>query len=170
MREFRKYDEMMSEYYEKLAYVPTPLISWDIYSEHYDYLTSFRNDLSDLQELSKSWSFNADYINEFMVKRSVILVTDTNLKIVYASHNIKQLNGYNTEEVIGKSPKMFQGIGTDTFTSQKIRRAVQEEKPFEETILNYRKDHSTYKCVIKGFPVRDKKGKVVNYIAFEKAA
>jgi hypothetical protein len=37
----------------------------------------------------------------------VIIVTD--VKLHHLSHNIVNMNGYREEEVLGKSPKMFQG-------------------------------------------------------------
>jgi hypothetical protein len=42
------------------------------------------------------------------LKDEVVIVTDAKLEIVFASHMTK-MNGYVEEEVIGRSPKMFQG-------------------------------------------------------------
>jgi len=170
MKELRGYDEMMSGYYEKMSNHMLPLLSWEFYGEHHASLENFKDDLSALTKLTKNWMFEADYQNELIDKQSVIVVTSPSLEIVYASKNMKKMNGYEPKEVIGNSPKMFQGTNTCSVTSAKVRDAINNEKPFEVSILNYRKDNTTYKCLIKGYPVRDKKGKLVNYIAFEKAA
>ena len=65
---------------------------------------------------------------------------------------------------------MFQGQATDDAISREIGIAVQNQLPFEKTILNYCKDGSLYKCHIKGFPVFNKQGELTNFIAFEKIA
>ncbi|MEN1785297.1 MAG: histidine kinase, partial [Bacteroidota bacterium] len=65
-------------------------------------------------------------------------------------------------------PKIFQGEETCENTAAEIKQAVIDRKPFDTVILNYRKDGSTYKCWIKGAPIRNVKGDVVNFIAFER--
>ncbi len=170
MQEFSSYDNMMADYYGKMANHTLPLLSWEFYGEHHTMLEIFKDDLVDLKKITKSWDFERNYHNEFVEKQSVIVITNPNLKIVYASKNIQKMNGYSQDEVIGNSPKMFQGEDTCSKTSAKVRDAIKKEVPFEVSILNYRKDKTTYQCVIKGFPIHDKRGKLINYIAFEKAA
>ncbi|MBQ4822783.1 PAS domain-containing protein [Aquimarina sp. MMG016] len=170
MKELRGYDQMLSEKNKQLVNHSLPLLSWEFYGEHYSTFTSFKEDIENLKKISKKWDFNHNFYTEFVEKKSVVIVTSPKLEIVYASHNIEKMNGYMPEEVIGKSPKMFQGKDTCVVTSLKIREAVKAQEPFEVSILNYRKNKETYICMIKGFPIHDKKGKLINYIAFEKAA
>ncbi|MGB2759075.1 MAG: PAS domain-containing protein, partial [Maribacter stanieri] len=75
---------------------------------------------------------------------------------------------YHPEEIIGKSPKMFQGNLTSKSTLKIVSDAVKQKNSFEVTVVNYRKDGSTYNCWIQGQPVFDLKGDIVNFIAFEK--
>jgi PAS domain S-box-containing protein len=100
----------------------------------------------------------------------VVIVTDSKLEIVFASHNMTKMNGYVEEEVIGRSPKMFQGNASSRVTSSEIREAIQLQQPFEKTVVNYNKNGEIYICLIKGFPVFNVKGKLSHFIAFEKAA
>ena len=170
MKEFSGYDHMMAEYYEGLSNHVLPLLSWEFYGEYHSSIETYKQDLSELKRITKNWDFERDYLSEFVDKQSVVVVTSPELKIVYASSNIMKLNGYSPKEVIGNSPKMFQGKDTCLKTSAKIRAAVEKLEPFQVSILNYRKDQTPYTCVIKGYPVLNKKGKLLNYIAFEKAA
>ena len=101
-------------------------------------------------------------------KKQVIVVTDAQLNIVHATHNIYGMNGYNTDEILGKKPKMFQGKATCKETTKYIAKAVKAKKSFEAVLVNYRKDGSSYKCWIKGEPIWNNKGKVVNFIAYER--
>lgn len=147
-----------------------PLLSWEFYIEHHGSLGCFKSDIEQLSQLNRKWMFNHNFIREFVLEKSVVIVTNPDLSIVFVSHNIEQLNGYTPKEVLGKSPKLFQGEGTCERTSAAIRKAVAAHKPFKEVLLNYKKDKQTYMCNIKGYPIFDHRGQLVNYIAFEKAA
>ena len=114
------------------------------------------------------WNDFSLFEKEILQKNHIVVVTDAQLKIVHASESIFEMNGYRPKEIIGKNPKMFQGKNTCKKTSQKIREAIENQEIFDEVVLNYRKDGSTYNCWIKGFPIKNRKGKVVNFIAFER--
>ncbi len=171
MGDLRMYDSAAANYYNSATVSKVmPLLSWNFHIENYNTMISFKEDLMRLKELGKKWSLEADFLRELTVDKMVIVITTPELSIVYATHNIFQMNGYAQDEVVGASPKMFQGKNTCPVVSNKIRQAVRQELPFDEVVLNYRKDESTYKCSIKGMPLYDKKGVLVNYIAFEKIA
>lgn len=148
-----------------------PIISADFYTLGFESLNKKlkeKNGLKLLAEQMKWLHALGQVEDEFMKNDSVIIITDTRLRIVHATGNIFDMNGYLPSEIIGKSPKIFQGEKTDPITRNRISEAIKKHVPFEETILNYKKDNSIYKCWIKGQPIRDKKGKVVNFVAFEK--
>jgi transcriptional regulator with PAS, ATPase and Fis domain len=81
-------------------------------------------------------------------EEEVVIVTDAKLEIVFASHNMTKMNGYIEEEVLGKSPKMFQGDNSNLTTSSET--AIQLQQPFEKTVVNYNKNGEIYIC-LKGF-------------------
>jgi len=123
--------------------------------------------LKNLAKINK-WSYTKDFDKELLYKDQIIIVTDPQLKIVHATQNILNMNGYHPDEIVGKKPKIFQGTDTCKETSRIIRKAIINKEPFEAIILNYRKDKSAYNCWIKGEPIFNKSGDVVNFIAFEK--
>ncbi len=100
-------------------------------------------------------------------ENKTVVVTDKKLKIIYASSNMFNMNGYMPEEVIGKHPSVFQGEATCETAKSKIRAAIQQSQPFECEIINYRKDGSLYNCWIEGYPVYNTAGELVNFIALE---
>jgi PAS domain S-box-containing protein len=59
-----------------------------------------------------------------------------------------KMNGYVEEEVIGRSPKMFQGHSSNVLTSSKIRKAIQSQ-PFEQTVVNYNKNGEIISVLLK---------------------
>jgi PAS domain S-box-containing protein len=169
--EFLEYEKAIAKFNLGLNIKSLPLISWDIFSQNFSNKQDLIFDNSALNKLEtkNNWKSNWNFNNELQ-NDTVIVVTDTKLKIVFASKNMVKMNGYIPDEVIGQNPKMFQGIATDALVSNEIRLAIKNQKPFDKVVLNYCKDGSIYKCHIQGYPVFNQKGELTNFIAFEKIA
>ena len=170
MKEIESYDRAAQKFYAQQEVNSLPLHSWDLFSTK---LSVLRNGLDEVQNLKvlalmNKWEEPTRFEKEILRKNHIVVVTDANLDIVHASASIFDMNGYRPEEVIGKKPKMFQGDKTCHMTSKKIGEAFKNHKSFEEVVLNYRKNGSIYRCWIQGFPIRNRKGEVVNFIAFER--
>jgi len=169
--EFKVYDTALAKQFVRGSVCAMPLVSWDIYAQFLLQTNLLVNDVNSLNQIASKnhWKSTWDF-KESLQDETVIVVTDAKLKIVFASKNIKKMNGYEVKEVIGNSPKMFQGQQTDLKVSNEIRQAIINKIPFEKNVINYCKDGSLYKCHIKGYPVFNSKGEVTNFIAFEKIA
>jgi len=170
MQEIKNYDIAANKFFDKLDIKSLPILSWDFYATFFDKVCQTSSDIFTLKNLAKSnkWSYSGNFDEELAQKKHVIVVTDLQLRIVHATQNIMAMNGYRPQEVLGKKPKMFQGAETCKETSRSIGIAVKNRAPFEAIVLNYRKDGSTYKCWIKGEPILNISGEVVNFIAYEK--
>jgi PAS domain S-box-containing protein len=171
MSNLKQYDDAIVKYHSDLRIKTLPVFSLDF---HYEFLNELKDsflDLYKLREIAKQskWSLQ-DWDLKTRLEEEVIIVTDAKLKIVFASKNMVKMNGYLVAEVLGNSPKIFQGQATDRQVSNEINEAIQLQEPFEKTVLNYKKSGEIYYCLIKGFPIFDLKGKLSHYIAFEKAA
>ena len=171
MNNFKQYEDAIAVYHNGLNVKTVPIFCWDFHNEFLNEVKSFFLDLNKFNSIS---SKNKWVQNNWDLKNSlrdeVIIVTDARLKIVFASHNIVKMNGYVEDEVLGKSPKMFQGEATNHITSNEIRIAILDQQPFEKVVMNYKKNGEVYACLIKGYPVFNSKGELSHYIAFEKAA
>lgn len=169
--EFKVYDAAFAKQHNKHNINGMPLVSWDIYMQFLFQTNVLINDVNSLNQIAtkNQWKSVWDF-KENLQDKTVIVVTDAQLKIVFATKNIKKMNGYSASEVVGNSPKMFQGEQTDLQVSNEIRQAIINKVPFEKNVINYCKDGSLYRCQIKGFPVFNNKGEVINFIAFEKIA
>lgn len=150
-----------------------PLLCWDIFMEGQIRRDQFAKDSKSIKKImdNNDWQHPVVHLDNSLIwENKVIIITDTNLNIVHATENIFGMSGYKSFEVIGKSPTMFQGEETETSQKEIIRSAIDNQKTFEATITNYKKDGSTYKCHIKGYPVFNKQGTLVNFVAIEMAA
>lgn len=171
MSDLESYDNAL----EKLAKIAEgntmPLHSWDFYATHFDNLKVSLSDADRLQEFAQTnrWLGNWNF-QEALQQEKTIVVTDAQLTIVFASQNILQMTGYQNEEVIGNTPKMFQGEATSKEDLKEIKTFINSQKPFEKTIVNYKKNGETYNCKIQAFPVFNSKKQLVNFVAFEKVA
>lgn len=150
-----------------------PLLSWDIFIEGYHRQIALLDDLNAIKAIGASgqWKEQFDLEHALLRQRKVIVVTDLQLRIVFASSNMPDMNGYEVADVLGQTPKIFQGEATDRASLQAIRNAIDARAPFHGSIVNYRKNKTIYHCEIATFPVfSDKSGELVNFIAFENIA
>ena len=150
-----------------------PLMCWDIYMEAYGRMLQRGEDLQQVKKLSevqgwKKASWNVE--NELVRLKKIVLITDASLIIRFASSNLQDMNGYLPDEVIGRTPKIFQGPQTEEEERIRLREAIQQRIPLQAVITNYRKDGSLYRCSVEEYPVWNVDGKLVNFIAFERAA
>ncbi len=146
-----------------------PILAWDFHYEYLNELKALTADLEKVNKISNQYTWDENKLNiEERIKEEVVVVTDLELKIVFASSGIKKMTGYKESEILGKTPKMFQGPATSKKDLKEIRDAVKKKIPFVKTLENYRKNGKTYKCKIDAFPVFNLNGEVSHFIAFEK--
>ncbi|MUH37719.1 PAS domain-containing protein [Zobellia amurskyensis] len=165
----KAYDEAAGKFYSKINISPVPLVSWDIHSMNFYGLCEKGKDVILIQNIAERnrWAYRK-LDNLSLLDNEVVVITNNDLTIVHATGNIVSMTGYTPEEIIGNTPKLFQGEGTSQETLGKIKTAIERKIPFEAVVLNYKKDGSTYNCEIKAEPIFNNRGQLVNFIAFEK--
>jgi len=170
MKEIKNYDRAAYRFYNTQRIHSLPINSWDLFGPYFSRLCKDQKDLTILSKLSKEnkWVYPVSWHNQLVKKEHIIVVTDPHLNIVHATHNIFYMNGYTPNEILGKKPKIFQGKDTCKKTTALISSAIKEGQDFNVTLVNYHKDGSAYNCWIKGEPIYNTKGKIVNFIAYER--
>ncbi len=170
MSEIEQYDAAAEKFYSKLKINSLPIVSWDFFALFFDKTCENYNDIVVLTNLAKAnkWVYEERFNDEIFLNQHVIVVTDAELNIEHATQNIFEMTGYASKEILGKKPSLFQGERSSVATKKQIATAIRDKKPFEVTITNYKKNGTTYNCWIKGEPIFDTSGKVVNFIAYEK--
>ncbi|MBF7092057.1 PAS domain-containing protein [Flavobacterium sp. ALJ2] len=165
------YDAAMAKYHQEINCKIIPVISWDFHHESLNDLRSNYYDWQKVHHIANRFHWDDSEFDVLdRLKEEVVVITDLKQKIVFASSRILNMTGYTEVEVLGKSPKMFQGPETSSVVKEEIRLAIKSHETFEKTILNYKKNGDTYFCTINAFPVFSLKGKLTHFIAFEKAA
>ena len=77
------------------------------------------------------------------------------MPIIYANPAFERLTGYAAAEIIGRNCKFVQGEATDPDASAEMGAAIREGRECRVTVLNYRKDGTTYWCEVHLAPVLD---------------
>jgi PAS domain S-box-containing protein len=85
-----------------------------------------------------------------------ILITDTSRqgRIVYTNKAFKKLTGYDTSDVIGKTPRVLQGPGTDKKVIARLSDALASGSRFEGKAVNYKKDGTPFIMHWRVLPIK----------------
>jgi PAS domain S-box-containing protein len=85
-----------------------------------------------------------------------IVITDATAsgKIIYANKAFKKLTGHNPSDVIGKTPRILQGTGTDKKVISRLAVALKSGGKFEGKTINYRKDGTPFIMYWRVLPVK----------------
>jgi len=85
-----------------------------------------------------------------------ILITDatTEGKVIYANKAFKKLTGYDPSEVIGQTPRILQGVGTDEKVIDRLALALKSGTKFEGKAINYKKDGTPFIMYWRVLPIK----------------
>jgi len=85
-----------------------------------------------------------------------ILITDNTKegKIVYANKAFKKLTGHDPVEVLGQTPRILQGAGTDPIVTERLREALKTGGKFEGKAINYKKDGTPFIMYWRVLPIK----------------
>lgn len=102
-----------------------------------------------------------------------IIVTRAELQapgpmIVAASRAMSQLTGYETHELIGRTPRIFQGPLTDRAELNRMRNACQRGERFVGQAVNYRKDGAAYLMSWTVDPIRNREGRLTHFVSVQR--
>ena len=85
-----------------------------------------------------------------------ILITDATAKgkITYANKAFKKLTGHEPSEVIGNTPRILQGKGTDKKVIDRLSVALKSGGKFEGKAINYKKDGTPFIMYWRVLPIK----------------
>jgi PAS domain S-box-containing protein len=102
--------------------------------------------------------------------QNALVLTDPYLPdnpIVYANPAFLELSGYPREQIVGFNCRFLQGPKTDRAEVARLKEAIRTERPVQVTLLNYRRDGTTFWNELTVAPVRDEQGSLTHFVAVQ---
>jgi PAS domain S-box-containing protein len=98
-----------------------------------------------------------------------VLITDASAegKITYVNKSFKNLTGYDPTEIIGKTPRILQGPGTDPKVIERLSNALKSGRKFEGKAINYKKDGTPFIMYWRVLPIKVGK-KIAAWVAIQR--
>jgi PAS domain S-box-containing protein len=102
-----------------------------------------------------------------------VVLTDVELErlgptVLYANPAFARMSGYEPAEIVGRTPRLLQGPGTNCETTRHLPRLLRAEGRFLGCLQNYRKDGEAYLCEIDIRPILGRDGAPQAFMAFER--
>ena len=100
-----------------------------------------------------------------------IVITDPNRPdnpIIYVNQKFEQITGYGTDETVGQNCRFLADGDREQPGVDELRLAIQEGREWSGPLRNYKKDGTPFWNELYIAPVRDEKGRIVNFIGVQK--
>ncbi len=102
-----------------------------------------------------------------------VLITDANLEvpgpaIQYVNDALCRMSGYSAEELIGKTPRIFQGKQTDRETLQQLTQTLSQGNSFSCELINYKKDGTPIDTELFITPLTDTQGQTTTFVSVQR--
>jgi PAS domain S-box-containing protein len=89
-------------------------------------------------------------------------------RIVFVNRAFTESSGYEATEVLGKTPNITVGEGTDRQTLARLEAALAETQPVREDLLKYSKDGTPYWVELQIIPMFDEAGQHSHWISIQR--
>jgi PAS domain S-box-containing protein len=89
-------------------------------------------------------------------------------RVVYCNAAFTETTGYSEAEVLGQTPRILQGPGTDPLARARIRSALAQWKPIEIEVLNYKKEGEPFWVELSIVPVANENGWFTHWVSVQR--
>lgn len=86
-------------------------------------------------------------------------------EIIFANAAMERITGYPIAEIVGQTPRMFQGPATDRTVLEHVRTQLAEGRSVRCELINYRKNGTAYEAELFIAPVMDETGAITNFVS-----
>jgi diguanylate cyclase (GGDEF)-like protein/PAS domain S-box-containing protein len=86
-------------------------------------------------------------------------------RIVFVNEAFERRTGYSPDEVMGRTPRLLQGPGTQRSQLDRIRTAMEQWQPARVDLINYKKSGEAFWVDLEVSPVWDEARKLTHWVA-----
>lgn len=97
-----------------------------------------------------------------------VFITDPDFIILYANPAFERMCGYDRHEIIGLHARVLENEKHSREFYRNVRQTLEQGSVWSGQMTCTKKDGATYEATVASSPVRDKKGKVINYVSTHK--
>ena len=90
--------------------------------------------------------------------------------ITFVNSAFERMTGYDRRDVVGRTPRMFQGPDTSRAVLDRMRAALEAEKSFEGETINHRKNGDAFCLRWAVVPIFDDFGRIVAWLSLQNEA
>lgn len=98
----------------------------------------------------------------------IVVITDKDGKIEYVNPAFEAQTGYKAEEVIGKTPRVLKSGQQDRSYYERLWQTILAGEVFRGALVNKKKDGQLYYSDKTITPIKDKQGKIINFVSTDK--
>ena len=101
----------------------------------------------------------------------MVVITDANplqtpqRQIVYVNEAFENITGYTRKEVMGRSPSLLQGQGSQRSEINRINAAIRTSQPVHAELINYKKDGTLFWIELDIVPVNVVQGVAAHWVS-----
>ncbi|WP_298813404.1 PAS domain-containing protein [uncultured Roseibium sp.] len=99
---------------------------------------------------------------------SVSDVSQPDLPLTYVNPAFTKTTGYASDEALGRNCRFLQGESTNRDDVARIRKAIEDQKPIDIIVLNYKKDGEPFLNALRMAPIFDKSGRLSAYLGIQR--
>lgn len=89
-------------------------------------------------------------------------------RIIFVNDAYLKMTGFSREEIIGKTPRILQGINTDREELKRMRKSMEIAEPCKIEVINYKKNREEFWSSISVSPVINEKGFPTHWVGIKR--
>jgi PAS domain S-box-containing protein len=109
-----------------------------------------------------------DHLTDIVFITEAHAIDGVGRRIVFVNRAFTASSGYEARDVLGKTPSITIGEGTDRKVLARLESALSETRPVREDLLKYGKDGAPYWVELQIIPMFDEAGEHTHWISIQR--
>lgn len=126
------------------------------------------NDAERSFELLRLLGGAVDHLTDIVFITEAHSIDGVGRRIVFVNRAFTRSSGYEPHEVLGKTPNVTIGEGTDRNVLMRLESALRETRPVREDLLKYAKDGTPYWVELQIIPMFDEAGQHSHWLSVQR--
>lgn len=119
-------------------------------------------------ELARLLGGAVDHLTDIVFITEAHAIDGVGRRIVFVNRAFTESSGYSAQEVLGKTPNITVGDGTDRRTLARLEAGLSETRAVREDLLKYAKDGTPYWVELQIIPMFDEAGKHSHWVSIQR--